>query len=66
MENRKNQMSLGSKSWLPSSHLLGYMEATQKTKLPLWPKLGYTPSKGTLGNCLHNTIGRMPSDHKLA
>jgi hypothetical protein len=30
------------------------MEATRKTKLPLMPKLGYTPTKGTLGNCLCN------------
>jgi hypothetical protein len=41
------------------------MEATRKTKLPLKPKLGYTPTKGTLGNCLRNTIGRMPGDRNL-
>jgi hypothetical protein len=58
-------MSYGSKRWLPSSHPLGYMQATRKTKLPLSSKLGYTPTKGTLGNCLHNTIGLMPSDRKL-
>jgi hypothetical protein len=39
------------------------MEASRKTKIPLKPKLGYTPTKGTLGICLHSTIGRMPSDH---
>jgi hypothetical protein len=55
-------MSLGSKSWLPSSHLLGYMEASLKTKMPLRPKLRYMPTKGTLGICLRSTIGRMPSD----
>jgi hypothetical protein len=41
-------MSQGSKRWLPSSHFLAYMEATRKTKLPIRPKLGYTPSKGTM------------------
>jgi hypothetical protein len=39
------------------------MEASQKTKLPLLHKLGYTPTKGTLGNCLRNTIRLMPDDH---
>jgi hypothetical protein len=38
------------------------MEAIRKTKIPLKPKLGYTPTKSTLGICLHSTIGRMPSD----
>jgi hypothetical protein len=38
------------------------MEASRKTKLPLKPKLGYTPTKGSLGNCLRSTIGRMPND----
>jgi hypothetical protein len=51
-----------SKRWLPSSHHLGYMEASRKTKMPLKPKLGYMATKGSLGNCLHNTIGRMPGD----
>jgi hypothetical protein len=41
---------------------MGYMEASRKTKIPLKPRLGYTPTKGTLGICLHNSIGRMPSD----
>jgi hypothetical protein len=63
-ENRKAN-ELGSKRWVPSSHPLGYMEATRKTKLPLRPKLGYTPTKGTLGSCLCNTIGRLPSDQNL-
>jgi hypothetical protein len=49
-------------SWLPSSHPLGYMEASRKTKIPLKPKLGYTPSKGNLGICLRSPIGRMPGD----
>jgi hypothetical protein len=48
--------------WLPSSHPLGYMEASQKTKIPLRPTLRYTPTKGTLEICLRSTIGRMPSD----
>jgi hypothetical protein len=55
-------MSYGSKRWLPSSHHLGYMEASQKTKILLKSKLGYTPTKGTLGNYLRSTIGRMPGD----
>jgi hypothetical protein len=32
------------------------------SKMLLRPKLGYTPTKGTLGICLCNTIGRMPGD----
>jgi hypothetical protein len=32
------------------------------SKMPLRPKLRYTPTKGTLGICLRSTIGRMPSD----
>jgi hypothetical protein len=44
---------------------LGYMEASVKSKMPLRPKLGYTPTKGTLGICLHSTIGRMPGDRTL-
>jgi hypothetical protein len=55
-------MSKGSKSWLPSSHLLGYMEASLKSKMPLRPKLRYMPTKGTLGIRLRSTIGRMPGD----
>jgi hypothetical protein len=55
-------MSYGSKRWLPSSHHLGYMEASRKTKIPLEPKQRYTPTKGTLAICLCSTIGRMPSD----
>jgi hypothetical protein len=38
------------------------MEACRKTKIPLKPKLGYIPTKGTLGICLCSTIGRMPGD----
>jgi hypothetical protein len=56
-------MSYGSKRWLPSSHHLGYTEASRKTKIPLKPKLGYTPPEGTLGIWLCSTIGRMPDDH---
>jgi hypothetical protein len=55
-------MSKGSKCWLQSSHLLGYMEASLKSKMPLRCKLRYTPTKGTLGVCVRSTIGRMPSD----
>jgi hypothetical protein len=39
------------------------MEASRKTKLPLKSKLGYMPTKGTLGICLCSTIERMPGDH---
>jgi hypothetical protein len=35
---------------------------SQKTKISLKPKLGYTPTKGTLAICLCSTIGRMPDD----
>jgi hypothetical protein len=34
----------------------------RKTKIPLKPKLGYTPTQGTLEICLCSTIGRMPGD----
>jgi hypothetical protein len=44
---------------------LGLYGGNLKTKIPLRPKLGYTPTKGTLGNCLRNTIGRMPGDRNL-
>jgi hypothetical protein len=44
---------------------LGLYGGNLKTKLPLRPKLGYTPTKGTLGNCLHNTIRRMPATANL-
>jgi hypothetical protein len=35
---------------------------SRKTKIPLKPKLGYTPTNGTLGICLCSTIKRMPGD----
>jgi hypothetical protein len=38
------------------------MEASLKSKMPLRPKLRYTPTKGTLAICLRSTIERMPSD----
>jgi hypothetical protein len=38
------------------------MEVSLKSKMPLRPKLRYTPTKGTLGICLRSTIGRMPDD----
>jgi hypothetical protein len=38
------------------------MEASLKSKMTLRPKLRYTPTKGTLGICLRNTIRRMPGD----
>jgi hypothetical protein len=44
---------------------LGLYGGNLKTKIPLRPKLGYTPTKGTLGNCLRNTIGQMPGDRNL-
>jgi hypothetical protein len=55
-------MNKGSKRWLPSSHPLGYTEAGRKTKMPLKPKLRYTPTKGNLGISLRSNIGRMPGD----
>jgi hypothetical protein len=55
-------MSHGSKSFLPSSQLLGYMEASLKCRMPLRPKLGYTPTKGTLVICLRSTIGWIPGE----
>jgi hypothetical protein len=45
-----------------TSHHLGYMKASRNTKIPLKPKLGYTPTKGTLWICLCSTIRRMPGD----
>jgi hypothetical protein len=41
------------------------MEASLKSKMPLKPKLRYTPTKGTLGIYLRSTIGRMPGDRTL-
>jgi hypothetical protein len=38
------------------------MEASRKTKIHLKLKLGYTPTKGTLGIRFRCTIGRMPRD----
>jgi hypothetical protein len=38
------------------------MEASWKTKIPLKPKLGYTPTKGTFRICLCSSIRRMPRD----
>jgi hypothetical protein len=55
---RENE--LGFRRWLPFSHHLDYMETSRKTKLPLLHKLGYTPTKGTLGNIRRNNIRRMP------
>jgi hypothetical protein len=42
--------------------LLSIYGDSRKTKILLKPKLGYTPTKGALGICLRNTIGRMPGD----
>jgi hypothetical protein len=41
---------------------LGLYGGSGKTKIPLKPKLGYMPTKGTLGICLCSTMGRMPGD----
>jgi hypothetical protein len=41
------------------------MEASLKSKMPLRPKLSYTPTKGNLGIYLRSTIGQMPSDRTL-
>jgi hypothetical protein len=42
------QMSSGSKSWLPSSHLLGYMEATECLKCPSLTTRDTSPSRAVL------------------
>jgi hypothetical protein len=42
-------MSLGSKRRLPSSHHLGYMEATERRNYPYYIKLRYTPPNGLFG-----------------
>jgi hypothetical protein len=44
---------------------LGYMEATRKTKLPLRPKLGYTPTKGTLEIVFVTPSDRCPATANL-
>jgi hypothetical protein len=41
---------------------LGLYGGNRNSKIPLLTNLGYKPTKGTLGICLHSTIGRMPSD----
>jgi hypothetical protein len=65
-------MEIVGKIWKPNE--LGFQEIaailsplsiygdSRKTKMPLKPKLEYTPTKGTLGICLCRTIGRMPGD----
>jgi hypothetical protein len=40
----------------------GLYGGNRKSKIPLLNHSGYKPTKGTLGICLHSTIGRMPSD----
>jgi hypothetical protein len=42
-------MSQGSKRWLASSHHLGYIEASLKTKIPLRPNTRIHTPRGTLG-----------------
>jgi hypothetical protein len=41
----------------------GLYGGNRKSKIPLLNNQGYKPTKGTLGICLHSTIGRMPSDY---
>jgi hypothetical protein len=40
----------------------GLYGGNRKFKMPLRPKLKYTPTKGYLEICLRSTIGRMPGD----
>jgi hypothetical protein len=60
-ENRKAN-ELGFQELAAILSPLGLYGGNQKSKIPLRPKLRYTPTKGTLGICLRNTIGRMPGD----
>jgi hypothetical protein len=63
-ENRKTKWARVSRDGCILSPLSIYGD-NWKTKIPLKPKLGYTPTKGTLGISLCSTIGRMPSDRSL-
>jgi hypothetical protein len=49
-------MNKGSKRWLPSSHLTGYMEATESLKYPYLTTRDTSPS---------SSIGRMPGNRNL-
>jgi hypothetical protein len=50
---------------LPSSHHLGYMEATERQNYPLVLTLGYTPPKGTLGSIVFAPSDECPATAKL-
>jgi hypothetical protein len=41
-------MNQGSKRWLPSSHLMGYMEATESLKFPYLTNRDTSPSRAVL------------------
>jgi hypothetical protein len=58
-------MNYGSKRWLPSSYLLGYIGGNRKSKIPLLNNLGYKPLKGGFGSLQVFSIGRMPGDRNL-
>jgi hypothetical protein len=60
-ENRKAN-ELGFQELAAILSPLGLYGGNQKSKIPLRPKLRYTPTKGTFGICLRSTIGRMPGD----
>jgi hypothetical protein len=47
-ENRKANELGFPESWLPSSHLLGYMEATESLKYPFLPTTDTSPSRAVL------------------
>jgi hypothetical protein len=59
------KMNWGSKRWLPSSHLLGYIGGNRKFKIPLLANQGYMPLEGEIENLSHRSIGRMPDDRNL-
>jgi hypothetical protein len=45
---------------------LGLYGGHQKSEVPLLANWGYMPLNGEFGNLCHRSIGRMPSDCKLA
>jgi hypothetical protein len=44
----RKQMNWGSKRWLPSYHLMGYMEATESLKYPYLITRDTSPSRAVL------------------
>jgi hypothetical protein len=64
-ENRKTKWGRVPRDGCHPLTTLVIWRQSRKTKIPLKPKLGYTPTKGTLENCLCSTIRRMPGDRTL-